>query len=291
MVNWGARTKDQYANLAEVMGFRWRSIGGRSFASAYRHAKKMIDAGSPVILGILDMYHLPYYEKFYHRFHVPYHFVLMVGYDEESQAALVQDCGRSEVERVPLDDLRAAWDVKSSLTKPNSLYEFDFDERLSGTLEMAERALLRHSRRMLQPPASMLGIPGMRKLAKELPGWPQDLDEKRLHDSLMWLVEFTGNPPLLPPRLMGGESELNDHSGARQGFGQVLDSLAETCAQPAWAETGALLRQSGGLIGEITELVVDMILGAGERLEDAGRLLARAADLEEAAYRKLAVSA
>ena len=83
MVFWGAQVaRRQYETLADVVGFTWDMVENRSFSYTLKRAKASIDQGTPALLGALDMYHLPYYEKFYHNFHVLIHHVLMVGYDD-----------------------------------------------------------------------------------------------------------------------------------------------------------------------------------------------------------------
>ena len=64
MVFFGAATKYLYEMLADVVGYRWHMIEDRSFAYAFKQAKAHIDRDQPVVLGGLDMYHLPYY-KYY----------------------------------------------------------------------------------------------------------------------------------------------------------------------------------------------------------------------------------
>lgn len=50
-----------------------------------KRAKEQIDNEKPVVLGCLDMYYLSHYPKFYNKEHIPIHYILMVGYDDEEQ--------------------------------------------------------------------------------------------------------------------------------------------------------------------------------------------------------------
>lgn len=54
------------------------------------------------------MFHLPYLEKLYHREHIPFHYILMVGYDEEQACIYLHDCGRRELQTLSYDELSKA---------------------------------------------------------------------------------------------------------------------------------------------------------------------------------------
>ena len=93
---WGdGRTKQMYKEIADIVGFQYQHIEGRTFEYAMLVAKNQIEMGKPVVLGCLDMYYLEYYPKLYKKFRVPIHYMLMVGYDEERKSAYILDCGIS----------------------------------------------------------------------------------------------------------------------------------------------------------------------------------------------------
>ena len=54
-----------------MMDFALHSGEGKTFGNALREIRALIDREIPVIIFGLDMYHLGYQEKFYHRMHVP----------------------------------------------------------------------------------------------------------------------------------------------------------------------------------------------------------------------------
>jgi hypothetical protein len=137
---------------------------------------------------------------------------------------------------------------------------------------------------MLDAPVSILGLKGMRKLARELPAWPRELSADQLDVSLRHLVEFTGFPPIPPNRLTGYDAPDN-HAAGRDVFAGLLRRLAEMYAMPAWAEAAALFDQSGQKLVILTDDLVDFLLGRGSALEPSAALLAEIADLEEAAFR------
>jgi hypothetical protein len=291
MVFWGAAAKKQYQTLADIVGFEWHVLENRSFAYTFKQAREYIDQDLPVIIGALDMYHLPYYQKFYHNFHIPIHYVLLVGYDDEREVVLVHDCDREDVQEVPYVDLQLAWNVNvPGLSKKNTLFAFEFDGQTADITTIVHSGLGKKVESMLNPPAGMLGIKGMRKLARELPAWPKKLTTAQVDASLRHLVEYTGVPPLLPNRLTGYHDSPDDHTAGRVGFANLLHRLAADYNRPAWAEAANLFTQSGQLLQKMTDVVVDFLLEQQSSLEPAAELVTRAADVEEQAYTVLATN-
>lgn len=286
MVFWGRQVaKYQYEALADVVGFRWQMIEDRSFPYSFKRARAAIDQGVPALLGAVDMYHLPYYDKFYHNFHIPIHHVLMVGYDDAREVVLVQDCDRAEVQTIPYADLELAWDVNiPGMSKRNTFYTFEFDGHVADVESITREGLHKHAVSMLAPPVNMLGIKGMRKLARELPRWPEELDQKQLDVSLRHLAEYTGMPPVPPGRLTGYEAP-DHHTAGRDVFAGLLRELGGEYGMPAWIASAALLEQSGRTLVELTDEIVDFILEESDTVQPAAELVTRIADLEQQAYR------
>lgn len=105
------------------MGQGYELASYRSFSFTLKRAKESIDQDTPALLGALDMYHLPYYNKFYHKIHVPIHHVLMVGYDDKQEVVFVLDCDSTDVLAIPYSDLEQAWNVNiPGLGKKNTFY-------------------------------------------------------------------------------------------------------------------------------------------------------------------------
>lgn len=289
MVFWGSNiAKYQYETLADVVGFEWQMMSDRSFPYTLKRAKESIDQNTPPILGVLDMYHLPYYDKFYHKIHVPIHYVLMVGYDDDRQAVLVQDCDRPGVLPVPYEDLELAWNVNiPGLGKRNTFYTFEFNDQVADVETIAREGLKKRAVEMLDAPVSMLGIKGMRKLARELVQWPSELSAVQLDTCLRHLVEFTGFPPVPPNRLTGYFDAPDSHAAGRDIFADLLIKLAVDYHESAWAEAAELFRLSGQKLVELTDEIVDIILEEGITLGKATEILTSIADLEEQALRLL----
>jgi hypothetical protein len=289
MIFLGATTQQQYETLKDIVGFKWSLVEGRSYSYALGRTKEYVDQNVPVILGALDMYHLPYYEKFYHNFHVPIHYVLMVGYDDEQEAVLVHDCDRAEVQEIPYQDLQLAWNVNvPGLSKKNTLFTFELDGQIADVATIVHEGLRKKANFMLEPPVNMFGIEGIRKLARELPHWSEELSEEQFDTSLRHLVEYTGFPPAAPNRLTGHTDAPDNHTGGRDGFANLLTWLARDYDRPVWAEAAVLFEQSGQVVETLTDVIVDFILGESNTLESASELLVKIADLEEQAYTTIA---
>jgi len=286
MVFWGSNVaKYQYEALAEVVGFDWDMLSNRSFPFTLKRAKALVDQGIPPLLGVLDMYHLPYYDKFYHNFHVPIHHVLMVGYDDARQAILALDCDRSDVQNISYKDLEAAWNIDiPGLGKKNTFYTFKFNERVANVETIARQGLRKRAAEMLAAPVSMLGLKGMHKLARELSLWPEELSPPQLDASLRHLVEFTGFPPVPPTRLTNSEDVPDHHTANRDGFAEMLRQLADDYAEPAWAEAAVLFDQSAEKLVQLTELVVDTILGKNKQLTTAAAVISSIVNIEERGF-------
>jgi hypothetical protein len=286
MVFWGMQiAKYQYAELADIVGFRWQMTADRGFPYTLRRVKTSIDGGNPALLGALDMFHLPYYDRFYHKIHVPIHHVLMVGYDDDKNDALVLDCDRPEVQRIPFPDLQAAWDVDApGLGKKNTFYTFAFNDRIADVERIARAGLAKRAAAMLEAPVSMLGIKGMRKLARELPGWPSELGGKGLNVSLRHLAEFTGFPPV-PPNRLTGYAAPDNHRGGREVFAGLLRRLAQDYSEPSWAEAAGFFDQSARALEKATGTVVDYLLRKSNTLDEAASLIGKIADIEEQGFR------
>ena len=90
-------------------------------------------------------------------------------------------------------------------------------------------------------------------------------------------------PPVPPNRLTGYDAP-DDHTAGRILFAGLLRQLAADYAMPAWAEAAAVFEQSGQVLAEMPDAVVDYLLGKGDTLEPASELIVKIADLEEQAF-------
>jgi hypothetical protein len=193
-VYWGAATPRQHEYLAELLGANYTVIENRTFGFTWDKACKAIKAGTPPVLGPLDMFFLPYYEHIYRKRHIPIHYVLLVGND--NQNAYVHDTDKESVQTIPLDELELSWNVNvPAMGKKNRLVIFDIPKELAPNKVLIRESIADKCQTMLHPPVNMLGIPGMKKLAHEIVRWHVEIGEERTAACLQQVHEYLNTPP------------------------------------------------------------------------------------------------
>jgi len=232
-VFWGNATPRQHKYLADLLGADYAERENRAFKSSWRKAREAVDAGTPPVIGPLDMYHLHFYADIYHQRHIPIHFLLLVGYDEDH--AYVHDTGQEDVQTVPLEELRLAWDVNApGLGKRNRMAVLDIPRDLPPTDALIRQAIADQCQTMLQPPVSMLGIPAMKKVAREIVHWPEEFGEEVADKCLRQVREYLNSPPDLEGDHLTAGRDLYvaflQEAGALAGldFSAALDLLGES---------------------------------------------------------------
>lgn len=288
-VCWGdGRTELMYKSVCDIIGFDFKHIQGRTFAYTMKKAKSQIDMEKPVVLGCLDMYYLKYYPKFYHKEHITIHYVLMVGYDEEKNCALIQDCGVKEVQEISFEELEIALDVeKTDLSDKNGIYLIEWKDKLKGLKELCEEALKRKADSQLNPPVSFLGIKGMRKLAMEFPGWKDELTREELKAAIEFMAMFTGTVPSIPEKLINGVEGKEEipRMAAMDKFSGVLNYLGVKYEKTSWVKAGEAFMECGRVIERMSEVLVDYLMGARDAISEIPGFLEQQADFEEQGYK------
>ncbi len=190
----GNATPRQHRYLADLLCAPFFELENRAFQSAWAKACEAVDQGRLPILGPLDMYYLPYYEGIYHQRHIPIHFFLLAGYDLEN--AWVYDTALDAVQEIPLTELRLAWNMQvPGLGKRNRLALLDIPADLPRDEDLIRHAVADQAQFMLRPPVNMLGLPAMRKVAREIAGWPGELGETAAEKCLHQAREYLNSPP------------------------------------------------------------------------------------------------
>jgi hypothetical protein len=193
-VYWGTASPRQHRYLAELLGAEYSETENRSFTFTCTKAREALESGMPPVIGPLDMYHLPFYDDLYHQRHIPIHYLLLVGLD--TQVAYVYDTDHTEVQALPLDELKLAWDVNvPGMGKRNRLVTLRMPEMLAPDKDLICQSIRDECKLMLEPPVSMLGIPAMQKLARELAAWPEVLGEEAAKRCLQQVREYLSSPP------------------------------------------------------------------------------------------------
>jgi hypothetical protein len=289
LASWNdGRTKQMYRSISELIGFRFKHIEGRSFDYAMEKAKEQIMLEKPVVLGCLDMYYLSYYPKFFGQQHIPIHYVLMVGFDEEKGCAYLLDCGVKEVQEMSFAQLQKALDItKTPLSDKNTVCTIDFKETLKPVIEIAREGFYKKAKAVLEPSVGFIGIPGMHKLAKEFEHWQKELTQEEYEDSLRSLVMFTGTVPALPSRLIGIEKDNILHMADREKLTEVFRWLGDTYGISAWNRAAEEFLESGLLIEKLTNQIVEYLLKERSGLDELPDSIRQIAEMEEKAFRSV----
>jgi hypothetical protein len=269
-VYWGISTPRQHEYLARLLGANLTLSENRTFSFAWNKACASVEAGVPPILGPLDMYYLPYYEHIYRKRHIPIHYVLLVGYDGRN--AYVHDTDKDDVQGIPLNELEAAWNVVSpGLGKKNRLAILDIPEKIPPDADLVRMSIAEKCRTMLQPPVSILGVPGMKKLAREIPGWREELGGELTAACLLQVREYLNTPPDLS----------GDHLTATHDL--YIAFLQEAGKSSGMDFNGpiAFLQDSMAFIPGLAHAV------RASLLKEAAELVRRMADFETVAYTEL----
>ena len=269
MVYWGNNPKYLLRDLGEIIGFTHTISEGKSFSNEFPKIKRYLDNDEPVMVGALDMYFLHYYPELYKKEHVPIHYILVFGYDDEKKTVYVHDCSLKAVQEVSYEEFEKSLDVNvPGMSKKNTYRIFRLPQRMPTELEVADKGLAYKAGHMLKPPVSMFGIPAMRKLAKEIVFWTD-------MDCYKHMVAYAGlTPPLIA-------TDLSNNDGLRSEQARVLKELGHEYNRVAWGNASSLFVKSGELIVELCEKAVTCD-GKG-----CSELLERIADIEEQAYKLL----
>ncbi len=263
----GIATPRQHRYLADLLQAEFMEVEKRSFKFSWQKAREALDAGNPPILGPLDMYFLHFYQDLYHQRHIPIHFLLMVGYDEEK--VYVLDTDMEDVQTIPLEELQLAWDVNvPGIGKQNRLAVLDIPHELPPDKDLIYQAIHDQSESMLHPPVAMIGIPAMRKIAGEIGHWKEELGEEVARQCLRQTREYLNSPPDL---------EGNHLTAGRDIYVTYLEEAAQM-ADLNLAPAIDLLNSAITIIPKLSNAIQN------DELEQSAVYFHRWADIEEQTY-------
>ncbi len=266
----GIATPRQHLYLAGLFNAEFSEVENRSFKFSWGKAQAALEAGIPPVIGPLDMFYLPFYPEIYQKRHTPIHFLLLVGADEEQ--AFVLDTLQEEVQAIPLDDLKACWDVNvPGIGKKNRLAVMDIPEKIAPVDDLISQAIYDQCQTNLHPPVAMVGIPAMRKIAREITSWPDELGDEIARKCLYQAREYLNSPP---------DIEGNHLTGGRDLYITFLQEAGELTG----LDFSRPINRLNESIAQISALVTAM---EKMKLEEASASFDRFADAEEAAYTEL----
>lgn len=263
------RTKQMYEFLAPIAGFEYKHYEYKMFEQAIRKAKAEIDAGYPSVLGALDMYYLPYYSKLYLEEHIPFHYVLMVGYDDEAQCIYLLDCGRQKVQTLPYAELCRAWNCSySGLSKPNTVCTVRMNAA-KNKYQIAKDALVKKSEMFLNPPVSFVGRKGFQKFIHDLTKLKGELTKVDYNKVLANMVMFFGTVPTVPNALRGiKEPDEVNFGGGFDKMSRVLNDIGKEFGNETWLAASGHFEQGAVIISEITDIIVAYLIGESDKADE-----------------------
>lgn len=254
------RTRKMYEFLAPFAGFEYRHHSYKRFEGALKKAKEEIDAGFPVVLGALDMYYLPYYKKLYHNEHIPFHYVLMAGYDDEQQCIYLYDCGKAELLSLSYEELRSSMKCSyPGLSRENTVCTVRITGK-KGKYQIAREALAKKCELFLEPKTGFLGYKGFSKFIRELPAWRKELEKEEYDKIFLHMVTFFGTVPTVPNRLKGiNEPDSVTFRGGFDKMERMLRELGEEFHQAGWLRASEIFAAGQKMIESIAKIIISYL--------------------------------
>lgn len=274
------RTRQMYEFLAPIVGFEYKHCECTSFEQAMKKAKKEIDDNHPVVLGALDMYFLSYLPKLYLAEHIPFHYILMIGYDDETGEITLLDCGREEPQRLSYDDLENAWNCRyPGLSKPFTLCTVRMNSDIRKE-NIAKAALIKKAKLFLDPPVGFIGSKGFEKFINELPDWKEQLGKENYDKLLLNMVQFYGTVPTIPNLLCGiNEPDEVTFCGGFDKISRVLSDLGEEYTNRSWLSAADCFSQGSEVITEVKNVIVDYLTEKEDRTTKLPELYIQVKDI------------
>jgi hypothetical protein len=280
------RTKKMYEFLSPIAGFDYHFIESKTPELALKKAKNEINCGYPVVIGAFDMYFLEYYPKMYHKDHIPFHYFLMVGYDDQLEKIYLYDCGRKERLELSYANLLLGMSAEyKGLSKQNTICTIRMDS-LNSKKHIIKTALEYKANLFINPPTGFLGIKGMKKLAKELPDWEKELGREETVKIIKNTITFFGSVPVTPNKLLGIKKKDDVvFMCSREKMSKLLNDLGVEYTNEQFKKAGELFYKSGQEFEKLCGLFVDYILGICEYKDKASSIVLNIADLEYNAFK------
>lgn len=235
-----------------------------------------LEAGEPVMLNV-DMGFLTYFKDLPDDFHFGGHAVAVGGYDPESGDVLLADRD-IPLHPLSLEDLAKARGSKFKPFPPNNAsFTFDFSRMRQPRPQEIREAIKEVCNNMLEGPISNIGVRGIRKTAKQVLKWHDNMNEEELRIAFFNAFIFI------------------DASGGTGGgifrymYGRFLEESARITGETRLAEVGRELHGIGDLWQEVAG-----IFERGSRAEEPTIILSETtepllqiADMEEAVWSRL----
>lgn len=282
------RTRKMYEFLAPIVGFDYTVIEYKSFEKALSKIKAEIDAGYPCMIGALDMFYLPHFEKIYHKEHIPFHYELAIGYDDDLRKLYFVDCGRTETQTISYDELRLAFNCSyPGLSKPNTVWVIRMHTNKK-KYEIAKEALAKKRELYLNPPVGFIGHRGFEKFIKDLPNWKSELSKDDYDKILFNMVQFFGTVPTIPNALRGiDEADTVEFGGGFDKAALVLSELGKEYNDTKMSEAAEIFAGAAPVVAQIKEIIVDYLLNKCDRTDQLPELFTQVAQALKSGFETL----
>ena len=266
----GSIGKREYEFWKEIIGYEIMFGEGKCFRTTWKEICALLDREIPTILFGLDMFYLPYQQKFYQKQHIPGHVVLMVGYDDEN--AYIHDNSKEGVQPVPLSNLEQAW-AKSyiGICKKNTYFGINMKSPETDISQIIQKGMATNAEMYLHSALSFVGQKGLDKFMKEFPKWKDVFAQEALCKIYLHFIEYTGSVlPELPYEISGSRSGIiNPHRASRDKLAQALLKYQGSFGVPGWEDAAYCFECSGQIIqtivGGFIEDVGNMSFGNSEK--------------------------
>lgn len=253
----GSIGKREYEFWKEIIGYEIISGEGKCFRTTWSEICELLDQEIPTILFGLDMFYLPYQQKFYQRQHIPGHVVLMVGYDDKN--VYIHDNSKEGVWAVPVSNLEQAW-AKSytGISRKNAYFGIDMKSPETDISRIVQKGMAKNAEIYLHSTLSFVGQRGLDKFMKEFPKWKEAFTQEALRKIYLHFIEYTESVlPELPYEISGRQSEItNPHQASRDKLAQALIKYQDSFGVPEWEDAAHWFESSGQMI----QIIVDGFL-------------------------------
>ena len=248
----GSIGKREYEFWKEIIGYEIMFGEGKCFRTTWKEICALLDREIPTILFGLDMFYLPYQQKFYQKQHIPGHVVLMVGYDDEN--AYIHDNSKEGVQAVPISNIEQAW-AKSyiGISKKNTYFGINMKLPDADISQIVQKGMVKNAEMYLHSTLSFVGQKGLDKFMKEFPKWKDVFSQEALRKIYLHFIEYTGSVlPELPDEISGCQSGIiNPHRASRDKLAQALMKYKDSFGVPEWEEAAYWFEHSGRIIQTI----------------------------------------
>lgn len=236
------RTLRMEEDLCQILDVRFDALREPDVERAWRRVRDRVDEGRAVVLQT-DVRFLPHY-----RSTLPFngHRVVLAGYDETDETALVADTHFPELVPVPQPELRKARasDGPPAGWSANLWWELEAPATLPDLAERARLAMRRCGEKQLDRSSEMLGLRALERFADELPTWGALADVKTCAHFGWQVIERRGTGGSLFRRLY--HRFLAE--ATERWPGAVPEAATRACAAAAdaWTALAEALRRAAG---------------------------------------------